>query len=158
MRTKQTVKIRLRYPITGADPMKAHADTMQKLGWGRCAFQRLLPYQVSGGAASGCAGHGAGDGTDDHRGAPGWSGHSQNLFTVNMVKLGLTAVVLFYAGSSFFTRALGAARHGRADMNTLVAVGTGSAFLFSTWAALFGSDEGPWFPRRMCTSIRPLSL
>ncbi|KPQ00995.1 MAG: Au2+ exporting ATPase GolT [Bacteroidetes bacterium HLUCCA01] len=126
---------------TGADPMKAHADTMQKLGWGdalsnasfRTKFLVALPLaalvmvlemgpMITGGAWM------------------EWT--QQNLFTVNMVKLGLTAVVLFYAGSSFFTRALGAARHGRADMNTLVAVGTGSAFLFSTWAALFGSDEG----------------
>ncbi|MCH8495310.1 MAG: heavy metal translocating P-type ATPase [Balneolales bacterium] len=66
----------------------------------------------------------------------------QNLFVLNLIKLVLTAVVLFWSGSSFFTRAWKVARYGRADMNTLVAVGTGSAFLFSAWATFMGSTEG----------------
>jgi len=41
------------------------------------------------------------------------------------------AVALAWAGRDFFLRAWKQARHGAADMNTLVAVGTGSAFLYS---------------------------
>lgn len=63
-----------------------------------------------------------------------------NLFVINMVKLMLTAVILFYSGSSFFSRAWKATLRRTADMNTLVAVGTGSAFLFSSWAVFFGQD------------------
>ncbi len=61
-----------------------------------------------------------------------------HIFELNMVKLALTAIVLFYSGSSFFVRAVKALRFKTADMNTLVAVGTGSAFGFSAWAAFFG--------------------
>lgn len=65
-----------------------------------------------------------------------------NRFAVNLFNLVLTAIILFYAGSSFFTRAWKVARHGRADMNTLVAVGTGSAFAFSAWATFMGHPDG----------------
>jgi len=123
------------------DPLTANSETMQKLGWGgalsnisfRTKFLVALPLaaivmviemgpMLTGGAWM--------DWTHD------------NLFALNMVKLVLTAIVLFYAGSSFFTRAWGAARFARADMNTLVAVGTGSAFFFSAYAAIFGSTDG----------------
>ncbi len=43
----------------------------------------------------------------------------------------LTAVVMAWAGRQFYVRAWRAARHGGADMNTLVAVGTGAAFVYS---------------------------
>jgi Cu+-exporting ATPase len=66
----------------------------------------------------------------------------QNLLSVNLVKLLLTAVVLFYSGSSFFTRAWKVTKLGTADMNSLVAVGTGAAFFFSAWAVFFGSSDG----------------
>lgn len=65
----------------------------------------------------------------------------EHLFALNMLKLVLTAVVLFWAGSSFFVRAFKAARYKTADMNTLVAVGTGAAFGFSAWATFFGSSS-----------------
>jgi Cu+-exporting ATPase len=42
-----------------------------------------------------------------------------------------TALVMAWAGGDFFIRAWRNARHGVTDMNTLVAVGTGAAFLFS---------------------------
>src|SRR5512135_1145494 len=49
----------------------------------------------------------------------------------NILLFFLTAPVLLIAGRRFF-RGLGTAiRHRNADMNTLVAVGTGSAFLYS---------------------------
>lgn len=45
--------------------------------------------------------------------------------------LGLTLPVVVWAGRHFYTRAWAAFRHRSADMNTLIAVGTGAAFLFS---------------------------
>ena len=46
----------------------------------------------------------------------------------------LTTPVQFWAGRQFLTGAWGAARHGSADMNTLIAVGTLSAYLYSSMA------------------------
>jgi Cu+-exporting ATPase len=47
-----------------------------------------------------------------------------------------TVFVMVWAGRDFYTRAWAAARHGAADMNTLVSVGTGAAFLYSLVATL----------------------
>ena len=55
---------------------------------------------------------------------------------VNEILLLLTAPVLLYAGRRFFKGFWKTARHGTADMNTLVAVGTGAAFLYSAVATL----------------------
>jgi Cu+-exporting ATPase len=52
--------------------------------------------------------------------------------------LGLTLPVVLWAGKHFYTRAWAAFRHGTADMNTLIAVGTGAAFVFSLVATLAG--------------------
>ncbi len=46
----------------------------------------------------------------------------------------LTTPVLFWAGSRFFIGAWSAFRHRTADMNTLIALGTGAAYLYSTVA------------------------
>jgi Cu+-exporting ATPase len=51
--------------------------------------------------------------------------------------LALTLPVVGWAGRHFYTRAWSAFRHHGADMNTLIAVGTGAAFLYSTAATLF---------------------
>jgi Cu+-exporting ATPase len=48
--------------------------------------------------------------------------------------LALTVGVMAWAGRHFYTRAWAAFRHHSADMNTLVAVGTGAAFLYSVVA------------------------
>ena len=48
----------------------------------------------------------------------------------------LTSFVMFWAGRRFFVKAWSALRHKTADMNTLVALGTGSAFLYSLAATL----------------------
>ncbi len=48
----------------------------------------------------------------------------------------LTTPVLFWAGREFFTGAWNAARHRAADMNTLVAIGTFAAWLYSVVAML----------------------
>jgi P-type Cu+ transporter len=50
--------------------------------------------------------------------------------------LALTVFVMGWAGRHFYTRAWKAVRHGTADMNVLVAVGTGSAFLYSVTATV----------------------
>lgn len=52
------------------------------------------------------------------------------------LELALTTPVLFWAGAEFFTGAWNAARHRAADMNTLVAIGTLSAYLFSVVATV----------------------
>ena len=64
------------------------------------------------------------------------------LFPWNLTQLVLTAIVLFYAGSSFFTGFWNATRNLRADMNSLVAIGTGAAFAFSGYATFFGVEGG----------------
>jgi Cu+-exporting ATPase len=53
---------------------------------------------------------------------------------VHWVQLALTLPVLIYGGGKFYRLAWSAARHGAADMNTLIAVGTGAAFVYSTVA------------------------
>ncbi len=45
--------------------------------------------------------------------------------------LGVTLPVVLWAGRHFYTRAWAAFRHHSADMNTLIALGTGAAFVFS---------------------------
>lgn len=50
------------------------------------------------------------------------------------IQLALALPVVFYAGSPFFSAAWTALRHGSTDMNTLVALGVGSAFSYSTIA------------------------
>jgi Cu+-exporting ATPase len=51
--------------------------------------------------------------------------------TVRYVLLAITVFVMCWAGRQIFAGAWKAARHGSADMNALVALGTGAAFLYS---------------------------
>lgn len=46
----------------------------------------------------------------------------------------LTLPVMFWSGSDFFTGAWAAFKHRSANMNTLIALGTGAAWLYSTFA------------------------
>ncbi len=48
----------------------------------------------------------------------------------------LTVGVMWWAGRHFYTRAWAAFRHHAADMNTLIAVGTGAAFVYSVFATV----------------------
>jgi Cu+-exporting ATPase len=50
--------------------------------------------------------------------------------------LALTAVVMLWAGGHIYRRAWQAAKHRSSNMNTLVALGTGAAFLYSATATL----------------------
>jgi P-type Cu+ transporter len=54
----------------------------------------------------------------------------------DFLELACTTPVLFWAGRGFFTGAWASARHRTADMNTLVALGTLSAYLYSVVATL----------------------
>jgi Cu+-exporting ATPase len=54
----------------------------------------------------------------------------------NWLQLALTAPVVFYSGAPFYRGAWAALRHGAADMNTLIATGTGAAFLYSLVATV----------------------
>ena len=49
----------------------------------------------------------------------------------------LTLAVMIYSGGHFFTGALNALRHHNANMDTLIALGTGSAWFFSMAVVLF---------------------
>jgi Cu2+-exporting ATPase len=64
-----------------------------------------------------------------------------NVPYANYIMLTMTAPVLFFAGKSFFAGALKQARHGKANMDTLVALSTGIAFLFSAFNTF---DPGFW--------------
>ena len=55
---------------------------------------------------------------------------------VNYLLLVLTSWILVWAGRDIYRRAWRAIRHGSADMNTLVALGTGSAFIYSLVATV----------------------
>ena len=70
--------------------------------------------------------------------APDTSGPTRYL------QLALILPVVGWAGRHFYTRAWSAFQHHGADMNTLIAVGTGAAFLFSAAVTLF--DD--WFAAR----------
>jgi Cu2+-exporting ATPase len=55
----------------------------------------------------------------------------------NYYMLALTTPVLFIFGKNFFVNAFKQARHGRANMDTLVALSTGIAYLFSLFNTLY---------------------
>jgi Cu+-exporting ATPase len=55
---------------------------------------------------------------------------------ISWALLALTLGVMAWAGRHFYARAWAAFRHHAADMNTLVAVGTGAAFLYSAVATV----------------------
>jgi Cu+-exporting ATPase len=54
----------------------------------------------------------------------------------NWLQLALTTPVVFYSGLQFYRGAWAAFRHRAADMNTLIAVGTGAAYLYSVAATI----------------------
>jgi Cu+-exporting ATPase len=57
------------------------------------------------------------------------------------IQLALTLPVVFYAGAPFYIAAWKALRHGAANMNSLIALGTGAAFLYSLWQTVMGRHE-----------------
>ncbi len=57
------------------------------------------------------------------------------------IQLLLTLPVVFYAGAPFYQGAWTALRHGSANMNTLIALGTGAAFVYSVFETVRGGHE-----------------
>ena len=94
------------------------------------------------------AAHGAMGGTSDpfmrwmsrsitpalHGAAP-WL-YAIDLRLLSWTLLGITLAIMLWAGRHFYVRAWASFRHRSADMNTLIAVGTGAAFLFSVAATV----------------------
>jgi Cu+-exporting ATPase len=60
---------------------------------------------------------------------------------LSWIQLALTAPVVFYAGAPFYKGAWTALRHRSANMNTLIALGTGAAFLYSLAVTLSGGHQ-----------------
>lgn len=59
-----------------------------------------------------------------------------NFPGVEWIQLILTTPIVFYSGAQFYRSAWAAFRHRAADMNTLIAVGTGAAYLYSSAAVI----------------------
>ena len=69
-----------------------------------------------------------------------WPGF-MHLAAMSWIQLALTVPVVFYAGAPFYVGAWTALRHRSANMNTLIALGTGAAFLYSLVTTLRGGHE-----------------
>jgi Cu+-exporting ATPase len=87
----------------------------------------------------------------------------------NFVQLALAAPVVLYAGADFYRRAWISLRHRNADMNTLIALGTGAALGYSVYVTLTagrmdhamnaaGMMEGPGVYFEVSTAIIALVL
>jgi len=57
------------------------------------------------------------------------------------IQLALTLPVIFYSGAPFYLAAGSALRHRSVNMNSLIALGTGAAFLYSLYQTLRGRHE-----------------
>jgi len=57
------------------------------------------------------------------------------------VQLALTLPVVLYSGAGFYVAAWSALRHRAANMNSLIALGTGTAFLYSVYETVRGGHE-----------------
>ncbi|WP_245964510.1 heavy metal translocating P-type ATPase [Rufibacter immobilis] len=64
----------------------------------------------------------------------------------NWIMMALSAPVLFVFGRNFFVNAFKQARHGKANMDTLVALSTGTAFAFSVFNTV---NPGFWHARNL---------
>ena len=59
-----------------------------------------------------------------------------NFPGVNWLQFALTTIVIIYGGGQFYRGAWSAFRHRSTDMNTLISVGTGAAYLYSAAATI----------------------
>jgi len=74
----------------------------------------------------------------------------------NWIQLALSAPVLFFCGWQFYRGAWKAVRHLTADMNTLIAVGTGAAFAYSVVATVAPAVVlGSGFMTRSSGTVQP---
>src|ERR1035438_1316814 len=69
-----------------------------------------------------------------------WPG-LMHLAAMSWLQLALTVPVIFSAGAPFYKGAWTALRHRSANMNTLIALGTGAAFLYSLTVTVRGGHE-----------------
>ena len=60
-----------------------------------------------------------------------------NIPYANWIMLMLTTPVIFWFGRGFFINAYNQAKHGKANMDTLVALSTGIAYVFSLFSTVF---------------------
>ncbi len=65
-----------------------------------------------------------------------------DFLSSDVIQFSLATLALAFPGRQFFTGAFKGLRHGSADMNLLVASGTGAAYIASTAAALFDLGAG----------------
>jgi copper chaperone CopZ len=79
-----------------------------------------------------------------------------NVSWINWLQLALTTPVMFWCGWQFFRSAWKGLRHFSANMDTLVAMGTGAAYLYSLaatiWPGFFAGVGAA--PRRTCRTPR----
>ena len=64
-----------------------------------------------------------------------WTAGESNTL-IRWALLLLTTFIMVWAGRHFYTRAWSALKHGGSNMNTLISVGTGAAYLFSVAATI----------------------
>ena len=62
------------------------------------------------------------------------------------LQLYLTTPVVFYCGAQFYRGAWAALRHRAADMNSLIALGTGTAYVYSVFAVVTGMRDSMGMP------------
>ena len=72
--------------------------------------------------------------------------HEQMMLVMNIICLVLTIPVQFVAGQRFYKGALGALKAGAANMDTLVAVGTTIAFVYSLYVTFSPTTAGTMAP------------
>jgi Cu+-exporting ATPase len=72
--------------------------------------------------------------------------HTQVMLVMNLILLVLCIPVQFWCGARFFKGAWGSLKNGAGSMDTLVAVGTGCAFLYSLYVTFAPSMAGTMAP------------
>jgi Cu+-exporting ATPase len=80
-----------------------------------------------------------------------------NFAGVNFLQLALTVPVVLYCGAQFYRGAWAALRHRAADMNTLIATGTGAAFIYSVAATIAPNFFAGATPRGSMTGMSGMS-
>lgn len=76
---------------------------------------------------------------------PGMTEAGMHSTGLRLVQWLLATPVMLYAGESFFVAAWKGLRRRAADMNSLIALGTGSAYLYSAWAVAASSHADIYF-------------
>ena len=124
-----------------------YADLRRKVTWSGIAAVVAMVLSMPLMSSTTAAAHGAHGPTDPFMAwsmrhlAPPIRSVAPWLFDISPVAitwllLGITIVVMLWAGRHFYTRAWMSFRHHSADMNTLIAVGTGAAFVYSIIATV----------------------